>query len=130
MAVYSAVKGSNARIYIGEYLFCTARYAEIVTEQTLHEVYECFSAELTAIVKGRKRHRATLERLTLENAETLPRFLELDNFTVKIVIDGKATILGGCAWSNNDIKIEADKIIERLTFSALERTEGENDRQH
>ncbi len=130
MAVYSAVKGSNARIYIDGKLFCTARYAEIVTEQTLHEVYECFSAELTAIAKGRRRHRAALERLTLENADALPRFLALDNFTVKIVIDGKSTVLGGCAWSDNNIKIEADKIIERLTFSALERTEGENDRQY
>lgn len=127
MGVYSAVRGSNARIYIGESLFCTAKYAEIVTEQALHEVYECFSAEPKVIVKGRKRYSAVIEKLAVENMDKALSFLELDKFTVKIVINGKTTILGGCVWSNNSIKIEAESVIEKLMFSALTRLESDND---
>lgn len=130
MAVYSAVRGSNARIYIGESLFCTAKSVEIITEQALHEVYECFSTEPNAIIKGRKKYKAVLEKIVVESMDKALSFLELDNFTVKIAIDGKATILDGCVWSNDNLKLESENIIEKLAFSALERSEGDNGREN
>lgn len=55
MAVYSAFKGSNAVINFGGKLLCTAKSCEIINERKLHEVYECFITEPTAIIKGREQ---------------------------------------------------------------------------
>lgn len=119
------MRGSNARVYIGGMLFCTARYVEIVTEQALHEVYECFSSEPTAIVKGKKKYKTTLESIVVKDMDKALDFIALDDFTVKLVVDGKIIILDGCVWSSDNIKIEADSVIKRLSFSALNRWESE-----
>lgn len=118
------MRGSNARVYIGGMLFCTAKYFEIVTEQTLHEVYECFSSEPTAIVKGKKKYKATIESIAVKDMDNTLNFIALDDFTVKIVVDEKTIILDGCVWSSDNIKFEADSVIERLSFSALNRWEN------
>lgn len=123
MKSYSAVRGNNVQLYIGEELLCTARHVEIATEQVLHEVYECFSDEPAAVIKGRKKYTAILERLTLEGIDRDMDFLRLDNFTVKIIIDGKATVLTGCSWSNDAVQVDAEGIIERLRLSAVSRLE-------
>lgn len=121
MAVYSAVKGSNAVIYIGGKILCTAKSCEIITERELHEVYECFSTELSAIVKGKERYRVILESVVF--ADFNVNLLNSDNVSIEIFMGEKSTVLDGCYFNIHNKKFDKNSVLEKVEFFARKRTE-------
>lgn len=122
MAVYSAVKGSNAVIYFGGLVLCTAKSCEIITERALHEVYECFATEPTAIIKGREKYRVILESVVFEDFDL--NLLNSDNVSIEIFIGNKMTALYGCNFNIHNKKLDRNSVIERVEIFARKRTES------
>lgn len=121
MAVYSAVKGSNAVIYFRGEVLCTAKSCEIISERALHEVYECFATEPTAIIKGKERYRVILESIVFENFDI--NLLNSDNISIEVFVGNKLTALDGCYFNIHNKKINKNSIVERLEILARKRTE-------
>lgn len=121
MAVYSSVKGSNAVIYFGGEVICTAKSCEIISERALHEVYECFATEPTAIVKGKERYRLILESVVFEDFDI--NLLNSDNISIEVFVGNKLTALDGCYFNIHNKKLDKNSIVERLEIFAKKRTE-------
>lgn len=125
MAVYSAVKGSDAVVKLGGRLLCTAKGCELLTERELYEVYECFSVKPAAVVGGRESYKVILESLVFEDFDSC--FSDADNITVEVSIGGKNTLLEGCRFSKLTKSINADGAVEKAELTALKRTESDED---
>lgn len=121
MAIYSAVKGSDAVIYVGGQILCTAKSCEIITERELHEVYECFSIEPSAIVKGKEQYRVILESVVFQNFNV--NFLAWDNISVEVFMGEKSTVLDNCYFNIQNKKFDKDSVVEKVEFLAKRRTE-------
>lgn len=121
MAVYSAVKGSNAVIYVGGKILCTAKSCEIVTEREIHEVYECFSTKPSAIIKGKERYRVILESVVFEDFDI--DLLYSDNISVGVFMGEKSTFLDGCYFNIHNKKFDKNSVVEKVEFIAKNRTE-------
>lgn len=121
MAVYSAVKGSNAIINFGGKLLCTAKGFEIITERNLHEVYECFATEPSAVVSSRERYRIILESVVFEDFDV--NLLDSDNISIEVFVGNKMTAFDGCCFNIHSRKFNKDSIIEKVEISAVKRTE-------
>ncbi len=121
MAVYSAVKGSNAMINFGGKLLCTAKNFEIITERKLHEVYECFAAEPSAVVRGREQYRIILESVVFEEFDV--NLLDSDNISIEVFVGNKMTAFDGCCFNIHSKRFDKDSIVEKVEIYAVKRTE-------
>lgn len=121
MAVYSAFKGSNAIIKLGDSLLCTAKSCEFITERKLHEVYECFLTEPTAIIRGREQYRIILESVVFQEFNV--NLLNSDGLSIEIFIGNRMTAFDGCYFNIHSEKLDKNSVIERVEILAKRRTE-------
>lgn len=122
MAVYSVFKGSNAVINFGGKLLCTAKSCEIITERKLHEVYECFMTEPTAIIKGREQYRLILESVVFKAFDV--NLFNSDGVSIEIFIGNKALAFDGCYFNIHSEKLDKNNVIEKVEILAKKRTES------
>lgn len=121
MAVYSAVKGSNAVIRVDGKILCTAKSCEIITEREIHEVYECFSTEPSAIVRGKERYRVILESVVFEDFNV--NLLNSNDVSVEVSMGENSTVLDGCCFKIHNKKLDKNSVVEKVEFIAKSRTE-------
>lgn len=118
--------GRDVCIFIDGNQLLQAESIEIRKKSELHRIRSCFMNEDAAHLRKNIGYKAVITGISFKRPFESCSFADLDNFTLRVNIDGKSYILTGCMWDDFYIAADKERFREHISVMALRmRTEDD-----
>ncbi len=117
------VSGNDVAIYIDGKKLIQAAEVQLKCTTELYPVRACFQSDDQAILKKKRTYKLNLMGVRFLRPFECCNFYDLDNFEVKLKIDGVSYTLKHCVWSDYRFGTEQKKFREFVSIVALNMTE-------
>lgn len=113
------VCGRDVDIIIDGKRLLQAERAELRRTAELHRVRSCFCSEDRAHIECGRGYKLNLTGVRFRRPFENCNFYDLDNFTVRVELDGEAVVLEGCVWDDHLWTADKNQMREHISIVAL-----------